>query len=341
MAESPTRESSSPVSYNDYNDFLEPLKAFNAVVKGLATIHPHAKVALTVFSWTAQALLTQANQDKSIQELQSRIADVYEFMLEDGRLENLISMKDILSQASQVVYECAKFIQVYSQPNFLSRLGKGVFSDTEDAVAKYTKAVENLMHQFRQCAMRDTLTNSHDILTTHDIQHVLEDIRQLGDDQYLNRIEYAKGADLNTTKACLDGTRQEILREIIDWIDDTDPNVPHIRWLSGTAGTGKSAIAHAIAHYMKESGALGSCFCFNKSFVNRYTKLFSTISRDLAIGDVWLKQALASVVARNPSVATTADVIQQWDNLIKKPLSAIWGDTSVGRLVIVIDALDE
>ncbi|KIL57180.1 hypothetical protein M378DRAFT_400065 [Amanita muscaria Koide BX008] len=282
--------------------------------------------------------------------LPSKIADVYEFMLEDGRLENLISMQDILAQASQVVFECAKFIQVYSQPNFLSRLGKGVFSDTDEAVAKYTNLIENLMEQFH------ALTNNN---IRQNIRHALDDIRQLGmlssmsdniptyvlargqgDNQLPNRISYAEGAGLDTNKVCLDGTREEVLHEVINWIDDADPNAPRILWLFGTACTGKSAIAHTIARAMKESGALGSCFCFENGDVKRHTKLFSTISRDLAIGDVWLKQALASVIARDPLVATTPDVIQQWDHLIKEPLSAISGGI-IGRLVIVIDALDE
>ncbi|KIL54743.1 hypothetical protein M378DRAFT_734096 [Amanita muscaria Koide BX008] len=99
-------------------NFLKPLKAFDSVVKGLSDVHPYAKVALSVLCWASQAIITQANRDKSIQDLQSRIADVYEFMLGDGRLAELISMKDILSHASQVMFECAKFIQVYSQPNF-------------------------------------------------------------------------------------------------------------------------------------------------------------------------------------------------------------------------------
>ena len=56
--------------------------------------------------------------DRSIQDLQSKIAGVYSLMIEDGRLEKIISMKDVLTQASQVMLECAKFIQAYSQPNF-------------------------------------------------------------------------------------------------------------------------------------------------------------------------------------------------------------------------------
>ncbi|KAM6497762.1 hypothetical protein JOM56_005710 [Amanita muscaria] len=91
-------------------NFLKPLKAFDSVVKGLADVHPYAKVALSVLCWASQ----------------SRISDVYEFMLGDGQLEKMISMKDILSHASQVVYECAKFIQVYSQPNFCESVTSGM-----------------------------------------------------------------------------------------------------------------------------------------------------------------------------------------------------------------------
>ncbi|KIL60159.1 hypothetical protein M378DRAFT_14329 [Amanita muscaria Koide BX008] len=45
---------------------------------------------------------------------------------------------------------------------------------------------------------------------------ISEDIRQLGNNQYLDRIVYAEGAGLDTTKACLYGTREEILHETID-----------------------------------------------------------------------------------------------------------------------------
>ncbi|KIL55742.1 hypothetical protein M378DRAFT_90412 [Amanita muscaria Koide BX008] len=164
--------------------------------------------------------------------------------------------------------------------------------------------------------------------------------RNVGDNQHINLVAYAKAAGLNTTKACLEGTREEILHDVVDWMDNPDINAARILWLFGAAGTGKSAIAHTIARCMKDAGALASCFCFEKGDVKRYTKLFTTISRDLAGRDLRFKQALASIVARDPSITTTVDIVQQWERLVMEPISVISGSI-VGRLVIVIDALDE
>ncbi|KAG6327948.1 hypothetical protein ID866_11140 [Astraeus odoratus] len=56
--------------------------------------------------------------------------------------------------------------------------------------------------------------------------------------------------------------RGEVLVTIIRWINDPDPNVPQIFYLHGKAGKGKSAIAHTIVLWCKNTGILGSCFCF-------------------------------------------------------------------------------
>ena len=45
----------------------------------------------------------------------------------------------------------------------------------------------------------------------------------------------------------MDRTRVEILKEIVDWINDPDVHVPWISWHHGQAGRGKSAIAHIVA----------------------------------------------------------------------------------------------
>lgn len=45
---------------------------------------------------------------------------------------------------------------------------------------------------------------------------------------------------------CYPGTLVEVLKPIIDWIDDPDPR-ERILWLNGPAGAGKSAITRTIA----------------------------------------------------------------------------------------------
>ena len=141
---------------------------------------------------------------------------------------------------------------------------------------------------------------------------------------------YASGAGLNTTKKCLDGTRGEILQEIVDWIHDPDVNAPRIFWLHGQAGRGKSAIAHTIALWFKDVGGLGSCFCFarDRQAECREEKMFTTISRDLADHDPAFRRTLASVFTNNSSLMATPNIIQQWEKFCPGTIVSVvdWGN---------------
>ncbi|KIK31588.1 hypothetical protein CY34DRAFT_29667, partial [Suillus luteus UH-Slu-Lm8-n1] len=77
----------------------------------------------------------------------------------------------------------------------------------------------------------------------------------------LSTMPYAAGAGLNTEKQCLLGTRTDVISQITTWINDKNA-AQRVLWLSGPAGTGKSAIAHTIANWFNDLGELGSCFCF-------------------------------------------------------------------------------
>ena len=182
------------------------------------------------------------------------------------------------------------------------------------------------MQQYRDLAVRDTQIN---------VYRVLEDLN-------LDGMAYASGAGLDKTKKCLDGTRGEILQEIVDWIHAPDVNAPRIFWLHGKAGRGESAITHTMALLSKNVRGLGSYFCFagDRQTERRHEKMLSTISRDLANRDPAFRRVLAKIIEEDNALKTTPDVMQQWEKLFLEPLSKVSGGI-VGKVVLVIDALDE
>ncbi|KIL57375.1 hypothetical protein M378DRAFT_16287 [Amanita muscaria Koide BX008] len=142
-------------------------------------------------------------------------------------------------------------------------------------------------------------------------------------DALLTRISYADGAGIDTTKACLEGTGTEILDEIKGWVTTTHANALQVLWLSGPAGTGKSAIAHSAT-----------------TPSTRHERLFPTIALDLAARIPSLRDSLNKLTTSQPAIATTADVTQQWRKFLQEPLTNIPGGIAE-PVVIVIDALDE
>jgi Mrp family chromosome partitioning ATPase len=102
-------------------------------------------------------------------------------------------------------------------------------------------------------------------------QHISPRTRSRSDnstaeDSDLNDIPYAAGARFNPDKGCLPGTRKQIIEEIIQWVNSPNGEHAHrVYFLSGVAGSGKSAIAHTIAQHFDQLGRLGSSFCFDRS----------------------------------------------------------------------------
>ncbi|KIO10747.1 hypothetical protein M404DRAFT_78784, partial [Pisolithus tinctorius Marx 270] len=290
-------------------------------------VHPYAQIALGILTSAAQLLISQANLDKAVCDLLDAVRDVYEFLTEDETIKNIDAMRDTLAKIARTISDSAQFINNYSATkSFWKRTAKNIFSETQTVIDGYVKTLDGLMQQYRDRAVQDIHINTY---------RILEDLN-------LDGMAYAGGAGLNTTKKCLDGTRKEILQEIINWINDPDVGAPRILWLHGQAGRGKSAIAHTIASWFKDVGGFGSCFCFarDRQDEHREEKILTTIARDLADRDPSFRRALADAVSRDHSLKTTPDVMRQWQQLILEPLSKVDGEI-VGNVVVVIDALDE
>ncbi|KAI6156526.1 hypothetical protein BKA82DRAFT_4047155 [Pisolithus tinctorius] len=165
--------------------------------------------------------------------------------------------------------------------------------------------------------------------------------RGLGDVS-LEGLACADGAGLFDSRRCLDGTRTDVLTEIVSWVYNTNEDVPRILWLNGQDGAGKSTIAHTIVRWFTDAGGLGACFCFARDRLveRREERIFTTIARDLAESDLAFRRALADAISKDPSLKTTYDVTLQWQRLILEPLSKVSGRV-VGNVVVLIDDLDE
>jgi hypothetical protein len=128
--------------------------------------------------------------------------------------------------------------------------------------------------------------------------------------------------------------------EIVEWVNNDAEDVPRVFLLSGMAGLGKSAIAHSLAHMFDGLGRLGSSYFFDRANQAklRPDNLFSTIARDLADLDPEWKSTLCKVIQGKTALRNTRAPHEQFENFILQPATGL---TSIGPLLIVIDALDE
>src|SRR3954464_11445399 len=64
---------------------------------------------------------------------------------------------------------------------------------------------------------------------------------------------------------CLEGTREAIIQEIMDWVKGGADKSASMLWLKGPAGAGKTALEYTMAHLCKEQGLLIAAFIFSRT----------------------------------------------------------------------------
>ncbi|KAF4232359.1 hypothetical protein CNMCM6805_010005 [Aspergillus fumigatiaffinis] len=141
---------------------------------------------------------------------------------------------------------------------------------------------------------------------------------------------------------CLQGTRAELLRKIMDWA--VSPSQEKcIFWLNGMAGTGKSTISRTAAKKLKDTNHLGASFFFKRGEGDRGNakKFFPTLTRQLIFRISGLRAGVQKAFDKDPEI-TTKSLKEQFEQLLLQPLLSLdQPDLHPSTAVIVIDALDE
>ena len=139
---------------------------------------------------------------------------------------------------------------------------------------------------------------------------------------------------------CLRDTRVKVLDEITKWSNERVE--PHIFWVNGMAGVGKSTIARTVARTLAGAGRLGASFFFSRGGgdLGNASKIFTTLAFQLSKVSSDLKRHICEAVKQHPDIAekTPRDQLEQ---LIFRPVSRLKEDSFPFPIIFVLDALDE
>src|SRR5882757_2457069 len=142
---------------------------------------------------------------------------------------------------------------------------------------------------------------------------------------------------MGNVSGCLEGTRGEIIRLIVDWIDG--PSDQPICWLNGAAGSGKSAISRSVAKLCEGSGRLGASFFFIRGAGrrSRIANFISTLAYNLAFSIPATRPSIEGALQNDRHIIHRS-LERQFQKLIVEPILSL-------RLrlpmVVIGDALDE
>ena len=138
---------------------------------------------------------------------------------------------------------------------------------------------------------------------------------------------------------CLPGTRQDLLKTILDWL--MTPSDENILWLHGAAGLGKSTLATTVAEYFRGLQRRGAFLFFdrNSPIDSAPSRVISTLAYQLAKHSEGVGLAICAAMKGDSELAS-APLTSQFTSLLSEPLSKASAQTS-GPIIIVLDALDE
>ena len=154
----------------------------------------------------------------------------------------------------------------------------------------------------------------------------------------LGELLYGRGTEFDSNKRCLPQTRLSFLDAIVQWINDPDPSSPKVLALLGQSGTGKSSIAHEIAHRYSRINRLTTSYRFVRGNPSGPYRFFTTLARDLCRTCPAFKYALGRILNKGPRLADVRNYTTLVELLLRDPVKDL---CFVGPIVIVIDALDE
>ncbi|KAG9091493.1 hypothetical protein FS749_016513, partial [Ceratobasidium sp. UAMH 11750] len=163
----------------------------------------------------------------------------------------------------------------------------------------------------------------------------------------LDKLQPVGQAKYDATRACMPGTRTDIIQDILGWtqnpdITNTSPSSESLLWLHGHAGLGKSAIATSVCQVLDGKQLLAASFFCKRDDPQRRDpqRILTTIIHGLAVHYPAYASAVATRLQKDGSLYNSPMQIQ-YDKLVRDALGSLTVASPNTCLVVVVDALDE
>ncbi|KAK6978278.1 hypothetical protein R3P38DRAFT_3119326 [Favolaschia claudopus] len=297
----------------------------------IAKIHPYINIAWKVLTSVYKVMEKQRNTDQEITKLVLAMVDLYSSVGDiDFLREKISSLERVVLEIAAQTVECSLFIREYTGHGFSGRLLRNTFSGTEKKIGDLSDVLVKLKDSFDRGAVIQSIFISAKI--SDQVQGLMESdlLKKLTPAQY----------DAALRDECLEGTRREILTEIVEWLS-SGADTRNIMWLYGVAGSGKSTIANTVSHYFRNLHRLGAFVFFDRDNPsNSHVRgVVHHIAHRIAESDIHVRKALCDALSADATLVD-ADYRTQFQKLLLDPLAAA-NPYICGPIVIIVDALDE
>ncbi|KAH7090127.1 hypothetical protein BKA62DRAFT_626614 [Auriculariales sp. MPI-PUGE-AT-0066] len=152
---------------------------------------------------------------------------------------------------------------------------------------------------------------------------------------------YSPGEHPDTPEPCSDGTRVDVLSAIHEWASRT--STPRVFWLTGPAGSGKSAIASSVTERLRSVGLIVLPFFFSRATRTRNTAfaLPAALAYELAAANLIARRKILQLVNDEPEILLSS-LADQLHRLVFDPLaSVLQADTyKATNVILLLDNVD-
>ncbi|KAJ7636964.1 hypothetical protein FB45DRAFT_789127, partial [Roridomyces roridus] len=317
---------------------LERVRQIMKIGESVAEFSPYAKIAWSVLSSIPQVLIAQLDRDAQIRTLWSAAAEMLDFLKDANSVVEDQIVATVVKLMVQQIYECALFVREYGGKGYLGRTLRDTSSASSDEkIAAFTASFRELRAQFQSRSIVGTWKLVREL---HEgVGSVVDTINSIENTRQLENLPGAKISEVRYDQGnrCLPDTRQEVIDEIVDWVNK--PESTSYFWLYGVAGSGKSTISNTIAEMFDKLHRLGGSFRFSRDIASRNepTYIFGNLAFQLTQLSPQLKSSVLDAIRQNGPMGSFP-LRNQFATYIVDVLNRV---ELTGPIVFVIDALDE